>query len=119
MAEPTSTGFFTSLIVSFGLVSAVPLIDDNAVIGAVLGAWLVTSTKKKLEHWQRLGSLSLSSGVGYLFAPMTLKVLPFLESGGAAWISAICVIPLSIKLMEWMEKTELFEIFRRLRGGGN
>ncbi|RZI25018.1 hypothetical protein EUX58_12640 [Pseudomonas sp. 770NI] len=100
-----------------GLVTAVPIIDGGALFGAILGAWLVTSVKRDLKVWQRLGSLFLSAGVGYLFAPMALKAAPFITNGGAAFVCALVIIPISIKLMVWVEKADIWEIWRRIRGG--
>jgi hypothetical protein len=115
MADPTSSTI-GGLLVGLGLASAVPLIDGNALFGAVLGAWLVTSIKKDLKAWQRVGSLLLSSGVGYLFAPIALNLAPMLTSGVAAFTCALVVIPISIKAMVWVERADLLDILRRLRG---
>jgi hypothetical protein len=116
MADPTSSSI-TGLLMGLGLATAVPLIDGEALFGAILGAWLVTSIKRDLKAWQRLGSLLLSAGVGYLFAPVALKLAPIINSGGAAFSCAIVVIPISIKIMVWVEQADLFEILRRIRGG--
>ncbi|MCI3908856.1 phage holin family protein [Pseudomonas viridiflava] len=116
MADPTSSTI-SGLLVGLGLASAAPIIDGDALFGAVLGAWLVTSTKHNLKPWQRVGSLLLSSGVGYLFAPTALRLAPVLTSGGAAFACALLVIPISIKSMVWIERTDLVEILRRIRGG--
>ena len=98
MADPTSS-VVSGLLIGLGLASVTPVIDDGALFGAILGAWLVTSTKRDLKVWQRLGSLFLSAGVGYLFAPMALQAIPFITSGGSAFLCALVVIPISIKLM--------------------
>lgn len=116
MADPTSSSI-TGLLMGLGLATAVPLIDGEALFGAILGAWLVTSIKRDLKAWQRLGSLLLSAGVGYLFAPVALKLAPIINSGGAAFSCAMVVIPISIKIMVWVEQADLFEILRRIRGG--
>lgn len=116
MAEPTTSTFVT-LLAAVGLVSLAPQIDGEALFGAVLGAWLVTSTKKDLKVWQVLGSLLLSCGVGYLFAPMALRLAPVLTSGGGAFACALLIIPLSIKAMVWIEHTSLWDVISRIRGG--
>lgn len=117
MADPTSSTI-TGLLMGLGLATAVPIIDGEALFGAVLGAWLVTSTKQNLKAWQRVGSLMLSAGVGYLFAPMALRLTPVLTHGGAAFACALVIIPLSIKAMVLVEKAELGDILRRLKGRG-
>jgi len=116
MADPTSSSI-TGLLMGLGLATAVPQIDGEALFGALLGAWLVTSIKRDLKAWQRLGSLLLSAGVGYLFAPVALKIAPVINSGGAAFACALVVIPISIKAMLWVEQADLFDILRRIRGG--
>ena len=116
MADPTSSAV-TGLLMGLGLATAMPVIDGEALFGAILGAWLVTSTKRDLKVWQRLGSLFLSAGVGYLFAPMALQLVPFVTSGGAAFGCALIIIPISIKAMVWVEKADFWEILRRIRGG--
>ena len=116
MADPTSSTV-TGMLMGLGLVTAMPIIDGEALFGAILGAWLVTSTKQDLKVWQRLGSLFLSAGVGYLFAPMALLAIPLINSGGAAFACALVIIPISIKLMVWVEKADIWDIWRRIRGG--
>lgn len=116
MADPTSSAV-AGLLMGLGLATAAPIIDGEALFGALLGAWLVTSTKHDLKVWQRLGSLFLSAGVGYLFAPMALQAVPFITRGGGAFFSALLVIPISIKLMVWIEKADIWDIWRRFRGG--
>jgi len=116
MADPTSSAV-TGLLMGLGLATVTPIIDGEALFGAILGAWLVTSTKHDLKVWQRLGSLFLSAGVGYLIAPIALQAVPFITSGGSAFVCALVVIPISIKLMVWVEKADIWDIWRRIRGG--
>ncbi|NWB91599.1 putative holin [Pseudomonas agarici] len=116
MADPT-TSATAGVLTGLGLAVALPLIDGEALFGAVLGAWLVASTKQNLKVWQRIGSLLLSIGVGYLFAPIVLPLAPFLTSGGAAFGCALVIIPISIKAMVWVEHADFWEILRRLKGG--
>jgi hypothetical protein len=116
MADPTSSAV-TGVLMGLGLATVTPTIDGQALFGAILGAWLVTSRKDDLKVWQRLGSLFLSAGVGYLFAPMALQAIPIITSGDGAFVCALVVIPLSIKLMVLIEKTDILDIWRRIRGG--
>lgn len=115
MADPT-TSMVTGLLTELGLSVAIPIIDGESLFGAILGAWLITSIKKDLKAWQRIGSLSLSAGVGYVFTPMALQAIPFATNGGAAFVCALVIIPISIKVMVWVEKADLWEIFRRIKG---
>ncbi|MBA1205224.1 hypothetical protein G7009_26290 [Pseudomonas capeferrum] len=103
--------------------------DGNALFGAILGAWLisssrrrlrawlVTSSRQQLKAWQRVGSLFLAAGVGYLFTPLMLSLAPFLSSGVAAFVAAVVVIPISIKVMLWLDATDLRDILQRWRRG--
>ncbi|MEG0862691.1 MAG: putative holin [Pseudomonas sp.] len=117
MGEPTSASL-SSLFVGLGLATSMPTVEGDVVFGALLGAWLVASTRGALKAWQRLGSLFLSAGVGYLFTPPVLLMAPFLSGGVAAFIAAVVVIPISIKVMIWLDTAELRDILKRLRSGG-
>jgi hypothetical protein len=106
----------SGLLLGLGVAATLPPIDGEALFGAALGAWLVTATRKNFKAWQRMGSLLLSAGVGYLFTPVTLPFAPFLTSGVAAFLCALMVIPISIKTMQWIDDANLGEIIRRLKG---
>lgn len=113
------TESITSMLTEFTTdPSLIPaLVDGEALFGALLGAWLVTSIQRNKTLGQRLGSLLLSTGVGYLFMPMALQIAPFITKGGAAFGCALVIIPISIKIMLWLRKADLWEILRRIRGG--
>ena len=103
--------------------------DGNALFGAILGAWLisssqrrlrawlVTNSRQQLKVWQQVGSLFLAAGVGYLFTPLMLSLAPFLSSGVAAFVAAVVVIPISIKVMLWLDAADLKDILQRWRRG--
>lgn len=107
----------SGLLLGLGVATTLPPIDGGALFGATLGAWLVTTTRKNFKAWQRIGSLLLSAGVGYLFTPVTLPLAPFLTSGVAAFLCALMIIPISIKAMQWIDSANLEEIIRHLKGG--
>lgn len=115
MSDPT-TSSLSSLLVGLGLAAAVPAVEGEVLFGSVLGAWLVASTRGFLKAWQRIGSLLLSAGVGYLFTPLMRSIGPFLSGGEAAFIGAVVVIPIVIKVMIWLDGAELRDIIQRLRG---
>ncbi|MDI2594283.1 phage holin family protein [Pseudomonas sp. N3-W] len=99
-------------------VATLPVIDGEVLFGAALGAWLVTTTRSNFKAWQRIGSWLLSAGVGYLFTPVALPLVPFLTGGVTAFFCALVVIPVSIKLMQWIDGAGIGEIIRHLRGRG-
>ncbi|MGE8065665.1 putative holin [Pseudomonas sp. NPDC089569] len=99
-------------------IATLPSIDGEALFGAALGAWLVTTTRSNFKAWQRIGSWMLSAGVGYLFTPVALAMVPFLTTGVTAFFCALIVIPISIKLMQWIDGAGLGEIIRHFRGRG-
>ncbi|PWB31857.1 hypothetical protein DCO48_15535 [Pseudomonas sp. SDI] len=117
MSEPTSAAA-SSVLVGLSLASVLPQVNGEAVFGALLGAWLVAATRRRLKTWQRLGSLLLSAGVGYLFSPQVMALAPFFDPGVAAFVAAVLVIPISIKVMLWVGKAQLQDILQRIRGGG-
>lgn len=106
-----------TLYVGLGMAALVPLIDGDALFGALLGGWLVTTTQHQLKAWQRLASLLMSAGVGYLFTPVVQPLLPVLSNGAAAFFCAMLVIPVSVKLMHWTHAADLRDIIQKLRGG--
>lgn len=91
-------------------------LDGHALFGAFMGAWLVASTRRRLKGLQRLGWLLLSSGIGYLFMPLvwSLSARVF-SSGVAAFVASVVVIPISLKVMVWLESADLREILQRWR----
>jgi hypothetical protein len=105
------------LLLGLGI-ATLPAIDGEVLFGASLGAWLVTTTRTNFKAWQRIGSWLLSAGVGYLFTPVALPLTPFLTAGVTAFLCALVVIPISIKLMQWIDGAALGEIVRHLRGRG-
>lgn len=116
MSDPTSASL-SSLFVGMGLAASLPSVDGDMLFGAVLGAWLVASTRGFLKAWQRMGSLFLSAGVGCLFTPLMRSIAPFFSNGEAAFIGAVVVIPIVIKVMIWLDGADLRDIIQRLRGG--
>lgn len=105
----------SGLLLGLGI-GTLPSIDGEALFGATLGAWLVTTTRSNFKAWQRIGSWLLSAGVGYLFTPVALPFAPFLTAGVTAFLGALIVIPISIKLMQWVDGAGIGEIIRQLRG---
>lgn len=107
----------SGVLLGLGL-ATLPSIDGEALFGATLGAWLVTTTRTNFKAWQRIGSWLLSAGVGYLFTPVALPLAPSLTGGVTAFLCALIVIPVSIKLMQWVDGAGIGDIVRHLRGRG-
>jgi len=118
MAEPASS---TTLAITAGLGAAafLPFVDGDALLGAVLGATLIASTKCDIRWWQRLLSLLLSIGVGYILAPEVLGQTPIKSMAAAAFIAAICAIPLALKASVWAEQVDIGSVGKLLGKGGN
>lgn len=108
----------SGLLLGMSVAASLPSVDGEALFGAALGAWLATTTRSNFKAWQRIGSLLLSAGVGYLFTPVALPLVPFLTGGVAAFLCALIVIPISIKIMLWVDGAGITEIIRHLRGRG-
>lgn len=94
----------------------IEIIDRDAVFGASLGAWVATSARRTLKGWQHFGSFLLSACVGYLFTPVALPHLTGLSAGVTAFICALVVIPISNKLMIWVNTMDIVDVIRRLKG---
>lgn len=94
---------------------AAAMIDPDALFGACIGAWVLTSRRRNLRGWQYTGTFLLSASVGYLFAPVAPPHLTGLSTGITAFICALIVIPFSIKTTAWVNRADIAEIIRRLR----
>jgi hypothetical protein len=88
---------------------------DN-LLGAVLGACLVINRQQVASCTRKLTNLLLSAGVGLLFAPMAQDQIPQLTGGIAAFGCALLVIPLSVKLRDWVRQLDIDDVLRRFRG---
>ncbi|MBC2677199.1 hypothetical protein IFT75_17825 [Pseudomonas sp. CFBP 8758] len=91
-----------------------PVFDN--LLGAALGACLVISRQQGASCTRKLTNLLLSAGVGLLFAPMVHDQVPQLTGGIAAFGCALLVIPLSVKLRDWVRRLDIEDILRRFRG---
>ena len=114
LTDSTYNGI-SALMLALGI-ATLPVLDGEVLFGAALGAWLVTTTRSNLKTWQRIGSWLLSAGVGYLFTPVAHPLAPFLTAGVTAFLCALIVIPVSIKLMQWVDGAGIGDIIRHLRG---
>lgn len=100
-----------------GVASALP-IDGLALFGALLGAWLATSTKHDFKAWQRVVALILPTCVGYITSDAALTQVPWLTTRPfSALVCACLVIPLCLKALAWVDKIDFGELLSRLRGG--
>ncbi|SEE25054.1 hypothetical protein [Pseudomonas coleopterorum] len=91
-------------------------ISFDHLAGAVLGACLVVSQQSARNGKRRLCNLLLAIGVGLLFAPMAENHIPQLTCGIAAFGCALLVIPLSLKVRNWIRQLDIEQILRRFRG---
>ncbi|MCP1605714.1 Putative phage holin [Pseudomonas citronellolis] len=117
MAEPTSTSVAGGLLMGLGVASALP-IDGLALFGALLGAWIATSTRHDFKAWQRLVALILPTCVGYVASDAALALVPWLTTRPvSALVCALVVIPLCLKALAWVDTIDFGELVRRIRGG--
>ena len=98
-----------------GLFILLAMIDPEAALGAVLGGWVVTRSRRILKRWQHMASFALSACVGYLFTPAAAPHLPGLPVSVTAFICALLALPISIKVMTWVNTADITDILRRLR----
>lgn len=105
-------------------------LDPHVLLGSLLGALLVSLARGRMKVWLMLGAgtrlsvrksallVVLSAGVGYLFEPLMLSLAPMLSSGMAAFSAAVVVIPISLKIMIWLDALDLRELILRWRRRG-
>lgn len=117
MAEPTTTAATTALTISAA--TLLPFINGNALLGAIFGAALFATTKKELKPLQRLITMLLSTGIGYLITP-EITARSFINNDAtAAMVAAIFSLPIILKIQVWVDQTNLTDILNKFRGGGS
>ncbi len=118
MAEPTSsTAVIATTAAGVGLASLVPWLDVNALIGAIFGAAVVAMTRKELKPSSRLIGMLLSTLAGYIGAPELVAQTPITQTGPAAAVGAVVIIPLLLKALAYVERMDLGSLLRPKSGG--
>lgn len=117
MAEPATTTSMTALTISAA--SLLPFINGNALLGAVFGAALFATTKKDLRPLQRLTTMILATGIGYLLTPEIIARTFITNDATAGMAAAIFSLPIILKIIIWVDQSSLSDILNKIfRGGG-
>ena len=116
MAEPATAT--TATVGTLSALSFLPFINGNTLLGAVLGAAFIATTEKDLTAWQRLRSMLLSTGIGYLLAPEITSRTMITSDATAALLAAIFSLFILVKAVDWIKKAKLSEIWKAIKNGG-
>ena len=116
MAEPTTTAVATTAA-ALSIASLLPFVNGNILVGAILGAALFATTRKELKPLQRLSTMILATGFGYLLAPEVTSRTFINSHATAGMLAAIFSLPIILKAMDWVDKSSLSEIWDKFRGG--
>lgn len=104
--------------ITISAASLLPFINGNALLGAVFGAALFATTKKDLKPLQRLFTMFLATGIGYLLtAEITTRTF-ITNDATAGMVAAIFSLPIILKIMVWVDQSNLSDIINKFRGGG-
>jgi hypothetical protein len=107
MSDPAST---TAIVATagagVGLATLMPTLDGNALFGAIIGAGLIALNQKDLKPWQRILGLLVSVGSGYVSASEIVAQSPITQTGPGGFVGAIVVVPIALKVLELIEKTD-------------
>lgn len=101
-------------------------VDGSVLFAALLGALLVsaardrliTNTARRLKLGKKLLLVFVTVGVGHLFEPLVSSLVPLLTRGMAAFVAAVVVIPISLKVMVWLDTLDPRELIQRWRNRG-
>lgn len=115
MAEPATSLAGAAAIV--GVATLMPWIDANALMGATLGAGLVAYNKTDMSPWKRLGALAFSAALGYLMSGEVVNLTMVKETGAGAFIGAIAIVPLTLKLITFVDELKISDYLKRGGGG--
>lgn len=116
MPEPTTTAAATAVTISAA--SLLPFVNGNALLGAVFGAALFATTRKDLKPIQRLSTMIIAVGFGYLLAPEVTTRTFITNDATAAMIASLFSLPIILKIMVWIDQSSLTDIWNKFRGGG-
>ncbi|MFJ4454665.1 hypothetical protein ACIP1G_12365 [Pseudomonas sp. NPDC089392] len=100
--------------------------DGNVLFAALLGALLVSAARdrlitnkaRRLTLGKKLLLVFVTVGVGHLFEPLVSSLVPLLTRGMAAFVAAVVVIPISLKVMVWVDTLDPRELIQRWRRRG-
>ena len=118
MPEPTTTAAATAVTISAA--SLLPFVNGNALLGAVFGAALFATTRKDLKPLQRLVTMLLATGIGYLLSPEVTARSFISNDATAGMIASIFSLPIILKIIVWVDQSSLSDILNKIfRGGGS
>lgn len=107
MAEPSIAVHAGSATVSAAILTLLPGIDANAVIGALCGAVLFfVSTQQELPLWIRLVYLPISFVIGYLGGPAVLGEMVE-ASAVSAFIGAAITVTAGLRVIDGVRTLDL------------
>ncbi len=100
--------------------------DGNVLFSALLGALLVsaardrliTNNARRLTLGKKLLLVFVTVGIGHLFEPLVSSLAPLLTRGMAAFVAAVVVIPISLKVMVLVDTLDPRELLQRWRRRG-
>lgn len=106
MAEPTTGAVVVAATAGVGLATFMPQMDGNALFGAIIGAAVIAMSQRDLKAWQRCAGLLVSVGAGYVSAPEIVAQTIIKQTGPGGFVGAILVVPIALKALEVIEKTD-------------
>ncbi|WP_339511895.1 putative holin [Pseudomonas sp. RL_15y_Pfl2_60] len=122
MPEPTTgAAVVATATAGVGLATLLPTLDGNALFGSIIGAALIALHQREIKPWQRLLGLIISACVGYVSATEIVTQTPITQTGPGGFVGAIIVVPLALKALELIEKTDFSSMLPAWfkRGGGD
>ncbi|ANI35448.1 hypothetical protein C206_22906 [Pseudomonas putida TRO1] len=101
-------------------------VDGDVLFAALLGALLVSAARdrlitnetRRLTLAKKLLLVFVTVGVGHLFEPLVSSLVPLLTRGMSAFVAAVVVIPISLKVMVWLDTLDPRELIQRWRRRG-
>ena len=106
MADPTTSTVIVTAAAGVGLSALIPQVDGNALFGAIIGAALIAVNQRDMKAWQRLLGLLVSIGAGYVCAAEIVTQTLITRTAPAAFIGAVLVVPVALKTLEVIDKTD-------------
>lgn len=118
MAEPTtSTALAAATATGVGIIAMLPWLDVNALIGSISGAAVVAIHRSDVSPLTRLMGMIVAVLVGYVCAPEIVNHTFMTQTGPAAVLGAVLIVPLLLRVLLYVERLDIAAWIKSRWGG--
>ncbi|MFC3340666.1 putative holin [Paracandidimonas soli] len=101
-----------------GVLSALPIINGDALIGAFAGAAVFALSSTDSVMWRKFAYMALSLLLGYLLGPDITEFLPFRSVTAGSFIVSALIVTATVMVIDRVRTLDLADLISRIRRGG-